>query len=115
MTTVTNLGFPRIGAKRELKLALEAFWRGESTAARLQDTAAELRERHWQLQREAGIDIVPPATISRCTTTCSIPPSLFGAIPARYRALADRRAAEPATSRWRAACSATASTCTRWR
>ena len=59
MTIVTNLGFPRIGAKRELKRALEAFWSGESTAASLQDTAATLRERHWQLQRKAGVDVPP--------------------------------------------------------
>jgi 5-methyltetrahydropteroyltriglutamate--homocysteine methyltransferase len=59
MTTLTNLGFPRIGTKRELKQALESFWHGEATATELQDTASELRRRHWQLQREAGADIVP--------------------------------------------------------
>ena len=31
MTTVHNLGFPRIGAKRELKFALESYWKGESS------------------------------------------------------------------------------------
>ncbi|MEE7548417.1 hypothetical protein HF319_16525, partial [Xanthomonas sp. Kuri4-1] len=55
MTIVTNLGFPRIGARRELKHALESHWRGDIDAAALQRTAAELRARHWQLQREAGV------------------------------------------------------------
>ena len=36
MTVIHNLGFPRIGAKRELKFAQEAYWKGESTAAELQ-------------------------------------------------------------------------------
>ncbi|MET0580803.1 MAG: hypothetical protein ABWZ08_02395, partial [Pseudoxanthomonas sp.] len=46
--TVANLGFPRIGARRELKRALEAHWRGETSAAQLQDTARDLRQRHWR-------------------------------------------------------------------
>ena len=57
MTTIHNLGFPRIGAKRELKFALEAYWKGESTAAELQEVAKALRARHWQNQ--AGFDHVP--------------------------------------------------------
>ena len=56
MTTIHNLGFPRIGAKRELKFALEAYWKGESTAAELQEVAKALRARHWQNQ--AGFDHV---------------------------------------------------------
>ncbi len=91
MTTVTNLGFPRIGAKRELKRALEAFWSGESSAASLQDTAAELRERHWQLQREAGVDVPPSNDFSLYDQVLDAA-FLFDAIPSRYRALAD---AEP--------------------
>ena len=59
MTIVTNLGFPRIGARRELKHALENYWRGETDAAQLQASAAALRARHWQLQRDAGVDVPP--------------------------------------------------------
>jgi 5-methyltetrahydropteroyltriglutamate--homocysteine methyltransferase len=57
--TTANLGFPRMGAERELKFALEAFWRGERTEDELQTTARVLRSRHWQLQRDAGIDSIP--------------------------------------------------------
>jgi 5-methyltetrahydropteroyltriglutamate--homocysteine methyltransferase len=53
------LGFPRMGAARELKFALEAFWRGERTEDELQATARELRARHWQLQQAAGITHIP--------------------------------------------------------
>ncbi|SFN02291.1 5-methyltetrahydropteroyltriglutamate--homocysteine S-methyltransferase [Variovorax sp. OV329] len=62
MTTTHNLGFPRIGAKRELKFALEAYWKGESTRDSLKDLGAQLRQRHWQDQ--AGIDLVPVGDFS---------------------------------------------------
>jgi 5-methyltetrahydropteroyltriglutamate--homocysteine methyltransferase len=58
MSTAHVLGFPRIGAKRELKFALEAFWRGELDEAGLQQTGRELRARHWKLQSQAGLDFV---------------------------------------------------------
>jgi 5-methyltetrahydropteroyltriglutamate--homocysteine methyltransferase len=50
MATTHNLGFPRIGAKRELKFALEAYWGGDSDLATLKATGAELRSRHWRDQ-----------------------------------------------------------------
>ena len=57
MTTVHNLGFPRIGATRELKFALESYWKGESSREALKGLGAELRKRHWDNQ--AGLDLVP--------------------------------------------------------
>ena len=88
MTTVTNLGFPRIGAKRELKRALEACWRREISADQLQDTARDLRQRHWQLQKEAGADVVPCNDFSLYDHVLDTA-FLFDAIPDRYRTLAD--------------------------
>ena len=60
MTTVQThiLGFPRIGAQRELKFALEKYWRGEIAADDLEATGRMLRARHWALQRDAGLDWV---------------------------------------------------------
>ncbi|MDR2678511.1 MAG: 5-methyltetrahydropteroyltriglutamate--homocysteine S-methyltransferase, partial [Zoogloeaceae bacterium] len=52
------LGFPRIGAGRELKFALERHWRGENTLAELEEVGKTLRARHWALQRDAGLDFV---------------------------------------------------------
>ena len=89
MTSVTNLGFPRIGARRELKRALESHWRGESDAAQLQATATELRVRHWKLQREAGVDLPPSNDFSLYDHVLDTA-FLFDAIPERYRALAER-------------------------
>ncbi len=89
MTTVTNLGFPRIGARRELKHALESYWRGETDAAQLLATAAALRARHWRLQREAGVDVPPSNDFSLYDQVLDTA-FLFDAIPERYRALAGR-------------------------
>ncbi len=100
MTTVTNLGFPRIGAKRELKRALERHWAGEDDAATLQATAAALRARHWQLQIEAGVDVPPSNDFSLYDQVLDTA-WLFDAIPERYRELAahDPLAAYFATAR----------------
>ena len=59
MTRAHTLGFPRIGAKRELKFALESYWRGETTQAELVAVGKSLRERHWQAQRTAGVNLLP--------------------------------------------------------
>lgn len=52
------LGFPRMGAQRELKFALERYWRGEIDIDELETVGRELRARHWALQRDAGLDVV---------------------------------------------------------
>jgi len=57
MAKTHNLGFPRIGAKRELKFGLEAYWKGQSSRDELTSLGASLRRRHWQDQ--AGLDLVP--------------------------------------------------------
>ncbi|MCA8277804.1 5-methyltetrahydropteroyltriglutamate--homocysteine S-methyltransferase [Burkholderia sp. AU30280] len=55
MVTTHNLGFPRIGAKRELKFGLERYWKGESSRDELKALGAELRRRHWNDQRDLGL------------------------------------------------------------
>ncbi|MFU8837513.1 MAG: 5-methyltetrahydropteroyltriglutamate--homocysteine S-methyltransferase [Thiohalomonadaceae bacterium] len=57
MISTHNLGFPRIGARRELKFALESYWKGESKVEALKEIGAELRRRHWQEQ--SSLDWVP--------------------------------------------------------
>lgn len=58
MISTHTLGFPRMGAQRELKFALERHWRGEIDAAALEAIGRELRVRHWSQQRDAGLDFV---------------------------------------------------------
>ncbi|OJU89722.1 MAG: 5-methyltetrahydropteroyltriglutamate--homocysteine S-methyltransferase [Burkholderiales bacterium 66-5] len=62
MTMIHNLGFPRIGARRELKFALESYWKGESSRDELQAVGAQLRQRHWADQQ--GLDLVPVGDFS---------------------------------------------------
>ena len=52
MALLHNLGFPRIGSKRELKFAQEAYWKGQSSKAELLAVAEQLRSQHWTLQQE---------------------------------------------------------------
>ena len=58
------IGFPRIGAQRELKFAVEAFWRGDSEVESVEETGRTLRHRHWALQRDAGIALLPAGDFS---------------------------------------------------
>ncbi|ACT47875.1 5-methyltetrahydropteroyltriglutamate--homocysteine S-methyltransferase [Methylotenera mobilis] len=62
MVSTHNLGFSRIGAKRELKFALESYWKGQSTCEELKSCGKELRQRHWRLQ--STLDLVPVGDFS---------------------------------------------------
>ncbi len=77
------LGFPRIGPRRELKTALESFWRGETDEDTLEHTARALRARHWAQQAGAGLDLV---TVGDFTLYDGIADhiALFGCEPARF-------------------------------
>lgn len=78
-----NLGFPRIGARRELKRALESAWAGRSGPGELIQTAKAIRAQNWQIQKAAGIDLIPSNDFSlydHMLDTCA----LVGAIPERF-------------------------------
>jgi len=87
VTQIGNLGFPRIGARRELKRAVEAHWRGSGADA-LQQLARDLRLRHWTLQRDAGV-ATPPSNDFSLYDQVLDAAFAVDAIPDRYRALAD--------------------------
>src|SRR6267378_6015036 len=83
MTIASNLGFPPLGAARELKRATEGYWSGKLTLAQLLATGAELRGRNWRLQRDLGIARIPANDFSfydRMLDTCA----MVGAVPPRY-------------------------------
>src|SRR5213592_2176253 len=89
MTRAPNLGFPPLGAARELKRATEGYWSGKVSREQLLATGADLRRRHWQLQKGVGIDGIPSNDFSfydRMLDTCA----LVGAVPARYGWKGDR-------------------------
>ncbi len=84
MTKTANLGFPRIGAHRELKKAVESYWKKTSSAADLQKTAAEIRAKNWQMQKAAGVDFVPSNDFSFYDQILDAL-ALFGAVPERFK------------------------------
>lgn len=86
MAQAANLGFPRIGAGRALKKALEAHWQGAMDEAGLQAEAARLRAAHWQAQAAAGIDVIPSNDFALYDQMLDMT-VLLGAIPPRFAGL----------------------------
>ncbi|XRQ09923.1 5-methyltetrahydropteroyltriglutamate--homocysteine S-methyltransferase [Actinomadura welshii] len=82
----TILGYPRIGARRELKFATEDYWAGRAGADALAETGAELRAAVWNELREAGLDAVPSNTFSFYDQVLDTS-VLVDAVPDRYRHL----------------------------
>lgn len=84
MAVAHSLGFPRIGRDRELKKAQEAFWKGELDEAGLRAVGRELRKTHWDLQKQAGIELLPAGDFAWYdqVLTHSL---MFGVIPERFR------------------------------
>ncbi len=83
MATASNLGYPRIGAHRELKRAVEGYWKGDLTKDELRDSAQALRESHWATQQELGLDVVPSNDFSyydQVLDACA----MVGAVPERF-------------------------------
>ncbi len=80
------VGFPRIGAQRELKFASEGYLNGKTTALELLETGRLLRRRHWMLQRESGIDLIPSNDFSFYDNMLDTS-VMLNAVPQRYRDL----------------------------
>ena len=86
MAVATNLGFPRIGSRRELKHSLEDFWAGKIGAPVLLAAAQQLRARHWQLQRELEIAHIPSNDFSLYDHVLDTA-LMVGSVPPRYGSL----------------------------
>ncbi|MEE3663347.1 5-methyltetrahydropteroyltriglutamate--homocysteine S-methyltransferase [Brenneria sp. g21c3] len=84
--TILNhtLGFPRVGLRRELKKAQESYWAGNATQEALLAVGRELRARHWQQQKDAGVDLLPVGDFAWYdhVLTTSL---LLGNVPARHQ------------------------------
>ncbi|MFC3396874.1 5-methyltetrahydropteroyltriglutamate--homocysteine S-methyltransferase [Brenneria rubrifaciens] len=84
--TILNhtLGFPRVGLRRELKKAQESYWAGNATQEQLLTAGRELRARHWQQQKDAGVDLLPVGDFAWYdhVLTTSL---LLGNVPARHQ------------------------------
>jgi 5-methyltetrahydropteroyltriglutamate--homocysteine methyltransferase len=84
MSITHTLGFPRIGNKRQLKRALEAYWQGKISQQELETTGKSLRAAHWLMQKDAGIDLVPVGDFAYYDHVLNTS-LLFGVIPARHQ------------------------------
>src|SRR5690625_5013846 len=86
MHTITthDLGFPRIGADRELKRALVAYGQGALDEAGLQEVVRKLRQRHRQLRAQAGLDFVATGGFAGYDQLLTLPAAV-GNVPLRHR------------------------------
>lgn len=82
-----NLGYPRIGSNRELKKACELYWAGKISEEELLETGKKIRAANWELQNNAGIDLIPSNDFSFYDQVLDLSLTL-GAIPERYQELA---------------------------
>jgi len=83
MLQTANLGYPRIGAKRELKKAIESYWKKLLSIEELEAIAKEIRLKNWQDQKTAGIKYIPSNDFSLYDQTLDMI-ALLGAVPKRF-------------------------------
>ena len=67
--TTTIIGFPRIGEQRELKYTTEKYFRHEMNAEELEAFGKSLRQKHWNLIKDSGVDTIPSNDFSFYDTT----------------------------------------------
>lgn len=85
MTRAHIAGYPRIGADRELKKAVEGYWQGDFDREGLEGVGRELRARHWEEQRRAGLDLVTVGDFAFYDQVLDLSVTL-GAVPGRFAA-----------------------------
>ena len=83
MTTTHNLGFPRIGKKRQLKFLLERYWSGEIEQAQLEEEGQQIRQENWQCQVDTGLDLISVNDFSWYDQVLDMS-ALLGVIPERF-------------------------------
>ncbi|KAJ3229022.1 methionine-synthesizing 5- methyltetrahydropteroyltriglutamate--homocysteine methyltransferase [Chytriomyces hyalinus] len=86
MPSSSILGFPRMGANRDLKHLVEGFWKGTVAEADLISGAKALRATHWKIQKDMGIDHIPSNDFSLYDHILDAAVT-FGAVPPRYTSL----------------------------
>ncbi|GAQ81359.1 methionine synthase [Klebsormidium nitens] len=77
------VGYSRIGAKRELKFAQEAYWNKKTSAADLEKTGKELRLALWKQLKDQGLDLIPSNTFTFYDHVLDVT-CMVGALPERY-------------------------------
>ncbi|KAM6495784.1 Cobalamin-independent synthase, Catalytic domain containing protein [Amanita muscaria] len=83
MVSSSVLGFPRIGANREVKKAVEAYWAGKISADQLTKAAADVKKASWTSVKSQGVDFVPSGEFSLYDHVLDHS-AAFNVIPKRY-------------------------------
>lgn len=91
MVTVHNLGFPRIGPKREMKNAVERYWKGEIDREALYEAGKRIRHSNWEMQK--GLDLIPAGDFSWYDHVLDMS-LMLGAIPSRFGPYSEERELE---------------------
>ena len=89
MLLTNNLGYPRVGAFRELKKANEAYWAKKISAEELLQAGLKIRESNWKTQKDAGIDLIPSNDFSFYDQVLDLSLTV-GNIPSRYNSLLNK-------------------------
>jgi 5-methyltetrahydropteroyltriglutamate--homocysteine methyltransferase len=85
MVIAHSLGFPRIGAERQMKFAVEAYWKGELTEEKLLEKGRQICQENWAMQAQAGLDLLPVGDFSWYDHVLDMT-IMLGVIPNRYQA-----------------------------
>lgn len=88
-----NLGLAHIGADLELKNAQEAYQRGDIEQQQLEQVGRKLRLAHWQLQADAGLDLITTGDFAWCDQVLTMSATL-GNIPVRHRKSTDQNSTQ---------------------
>jgi len=112
---VHNLGFPRIGAKRQLKFLLENYWAGRLAKESFIESCRQQRKSNWLLQQQSGIEILPVGDFAHYDQVLNTS-MMLGVIPQRFKGDGDLLDVEFRIARGKApsGCSCSASDMTKW-
>ncbi len=112
---IHNLGFPRIGAKRQLKFLLENYWAGRLTKEGFIESCKQQRKSDWLLQQKSGIEILPVGDFAHYDQVLNTT-MILGVIPQRFKGNGDLLDVEFRIARGKApsGCSCSASDMTKW-
>ncbi|MBV6684871.1 5-methyltetrahydropteroyltriglutamate--homocysteine S-methyltransferase [Bacillus sp. JRC01] len=113
MVKSSNLGYPRIGEKREWKKALEQFWEGKLKEEEFVEKTDEIRLRHLKKQSDAGIDLIPVGDFSLYDHVLDTA-AMFGVVPKRFGHEGGKVSLQTYYGMARGTGDAVASTMTKW-
>lgn len=86
MVITHSLGFPRIGSRRQMKFAVEAYWKGEIDVETLIEKGQQIRRENWEMQSQMGLDLLPVGDFSWYDHVLDMS-AMLGVIPERYQAI----------------------------